>query len=232
MTEYTQLSNDGYDWRNETVDLGSWTPRELQQHGEQSDGCRGRDNDGISGGRTDDNRHCHDVDKSSRDLLLDSYYWWRDHNKTETSCDEVPFRRSRAPSWILPVDNIKQSNGNITWAGDEHVHDPEAFPRWRDKPRPQTNNDEIGRWELESGGIAGVARHRRTSSPGGACCGAARLGYRSRGAPGRRPISREGARQLHTSKRLHHVSETIARKRETAIQKRNDVIQANVREEY
>lgn len=66
------------------------------------------------------------------------------------------------------------------------------------------------------GGVSGVRRFR--------------LGWRSRGAAGRRPVSREAVRQLHVSERLHRTSETIARKQEATRQRKRDLMQARVSE--
>lgn len=54
--------------------------------------------------------------------------------------------------------------------------------------------------------------------------------WRSRGALGRRPASREAARQLRVSERLHRLAQAMAKKKEKARQRRDDLQQARVSE--
>ena len=65
---------------------------------------------------------------------------------------------------------------------------------------------------------AGVGGHVGTGSE-----------WRSRGASGRRPASREAARQLRVSERLHRLAQTMAKKKERERRRRDDLQQARVR---
>lgn len=77
---------------------------------------------------------------------------------------------------------------------------------------------EVGGWESapECRGGANAGRDGRD------------LRWRSRGAAGRRPVSRDAVRQLHVSERLYQMAGVFARKRERARRRRDDLQKARV----
>ena len=52
--------------------------------------------------------------------------------------------------------------------------------------------------------------------------------WRSRGARGRRPVTREAVRQLHESERMHRLAFALTKKRERARRQRDDLQEARV----
>ena len=96
------------------------------------------------------------------------------------------------------------------------------------------NEEEFGGWcsapEDSNGGVGGG--RRKPHSVRGAVSGNLGTGadWRTRGALGRRPASREAARQLRVSERLHRLAQVMAKKKERARRRRDDLQQARVSE--
>lgn len=91
----------------------------------------------------------------------------------------------------------------------------------------------LGGWfsapEGSSDGVGGTKR--RPHSVRGGVGGSVGTGseWRCRGAMGRRPASREAARQLRVSERLHRLAQAMAKKKEGVRRRRDDLQQARVR---
>ena len=81
-----------------------------------------------------------------------------------------------------------------------------------------------GEWkeahEWESAPDYGIRGHEMKGRRG--------AGWRSRGARGRRPATREAVRQLHESERMHRLGFSLSKKRESARRRRDDLQQARV----
>lgn len=91
------------------------------------------------------------------------------------------------------------------------------------------SKEEFGGWrsapEVGQGG-GGTCSANRQGFEGGAVGGGG--GWRSRGALGRRPASREAARQLRVSERMHRLGRAMAKRKEATRQRRDEVQKSRV----
>lgn len=92
------------------------------------------------------------------------------------------------------------------------------------------SEEEFGGWrsapEVGHGGGGGCKANRQGGGGGGAVGDGA--GWRSRGALGRRPASREAARQLRVSERMHRLGRAMAKRKEVTRQRRDEIQKARV----
>lgn len=131
-----------------------------------------------------------------------------------------PHRRHRSQTSVVSPERVREASGSGGWGREEGIGSGGS-------------EEELGGWcsaPEGSGGGVGVGRRKPHSVRGGAN---GRVGtsteWRSRGAMGRRPASREAARQLRVSERLHRLAQTMAKKKEKARRRRDDLQQARVR---
>ncbi|CAM9553220.1 unnamed protein product, partial [Ectocarpus sp. 4 AP-2014] len=98
--------------------------------------------------------------------------------------------------------------------------------RWVRPYGSGSEEESSGGWRSapEVGHGGGSHRANRQGFGGGAVGGGA--GWRSRGALGRRPASREAARQLRVSERMHRLGRAMAKRKEATRQRRDEVQRA------
>lgn len=124
-----------------------------------------------------------------------------DHEPATTTT--TPAERRRSAGYLLSGRWVRRYG-----SGSEE----ESSGGWRSAP------------EVDHGG--GSYRANRQGFGGGAVGGGA--GWRSRGALGRRPASREAARQLQVSERMHRLGRAMAKRKEVTRQRRDEVQSARV----
>lgn len=97
------------------------------------------------------------------------------------------------------------------------------------------SEEDFGGWgsapEGRSGGVGGRRKPHSVRGGAGGNVGTTGADWRSMGALGRRPASREAARQLRVSERLHRLAQAMAKKKERARRRRDDLQLARVRRE-
>ncbi|CBJ28650.1 hypothetical protein Esi_0117_0009 [Ectocarpus siliculosus] len=98
--------------------------------------------------------------------------------------------------------------------------------RWIRRCGSGSEEESSGGWRSapEVGHGGGSYRANRQGFGGGAVGGGA--GWRGRGALGRRPASREAARQLRVSERMHRLGRAMAKRKEATRQRRDEVQKA------
>ncbi|CAB1099524.1 unnamed protein product [Ectocarpus sp. CCAP 1310/34] len=98
--------------------------------------------------------------------------------------------------------------------------------RWVRPCGSGSEKESSGGWRSapEVGHGGGSYRANREGFGGGAVGGGA--GWRSRGVLGRRPASREAARQLRVSERMHRLGRAMAKRKEATRQRRDEVQRA------
>lgn len=130
-------------------------------------------------------------------------------------------RRRRRNAETTAFTETRSQNG---WGGQQSCRawsdEEEGLSGWRSAPEGGSNGY----------GYGGVRNKQRF---GGATVGESigvgvDMGWRSRGALGRRPASREAARQLRVSERLHQLGQAMAKKKERIRRRRDDLQQAKV----
>lgn len=127
-------------------------------------------------------------------------------------------RRHRSETTTMSPERMRTADRSGGWGGE-------------DGGGGGGSEEEFGGWCSAPEGISGgFVGRRKPHSVRGVVGGNVVAGaeWRSRGALGRRPASREAVRQLRVSERLHRLAQAMAKNKERVRRRRDDLQQARV----
>lgn len=134
----------------------------------------------------------------------------------------IHHRRHRSQTAAVSPERTRRAGRSGGWSREGGVDgggSEEEFGGWWSAPEGSSGGVGVGGGRRKPHSV-----RRGVGGNVGTC-----TDWRSRGALGRRPASREAARQLRVSERLHRLAQAMAKKKERARQRRDDLQQARVR---